>query len=85
MTTEQKEVLDKIVSDFANDPDIKNTVKSIEDGIKTTQGNYGKYMSFLSQFCDNKTSLMVMSMALVKAGADAFGVASAMRIITGEN
>ena len=63
-------------------PDMVPIVKSIEDGIKTTQDNYGRYMSLLQQLAgSDKTMLFVVSRALVGAGANAQGVHSALGII----
>ena len=66
-------------------PDLIPAVKAIESGVKTTQGNYGPYMSLISNLVpeSSKVTLFVVAHALIAAGADRRGVASALRIITG--
>ena len=66
-------------------PDMIPLVKEIESGMETTQGHYGKYMQLLSTLApdSNKVMLFVISHALLVAGANAQGVKSALRIITG--
>lgn len=79
-TPEQRTATLKIVDSMAADPDVIAIVKKIESGIKTTQGNYGKYMATLSGIAD-RTSRNILAAAFIAAGADSGGVKAAMRII----
>ena len=79
-----QEKINKAIALMATDPDIQRQVKKIEFGIKTTKGNYGKYMSFLSNFKE-KTARYIISQAMLKAGADQYGVALSMTLIEGQN
>ncbi len=56
-------------------------VKEIEDGIKTTQNNYGRYGALLSQFSKgDKSKAKVISLALIKAGANVQGVENGLKL-----
>jgi hypothetical protein len=79
-STDQKLKLEAAIDDLARDPDIKKIVADIEGRIKTTKGHYGDYMSFLTNFKD-RTSLYIMSQALLKAGADQEGISGALMIL----
>jgi len=68
-----------LVEEFAKDPDVIALVQRIESGPELTQGHYGKYLALLSS--GNKDSRAILSLALISAGANKFGVDSAMRII----
>jgi len=83
MTTEQKEKINQAVDMLAKDEDIITFVNKVESGIKTTKGNYGKYMQFLTNYADNNTMLYVVKEAIIKAGADIEGVNAAIGILKG--
>jgi hypothetical protein len=72
-----KPTLDKLIDDLASD--LKDAVTKIESGIKTTQNNYGRYMSLLSTLAKNKSQAQLVGMALIKAGANRQGVSSALQ------
>ena len=74
------EKLDKVIDQLAADSDTQELVKTIESGIKTTAGNYGRYLSLLSGIKD-KNARLIMSEAFIRAGADSSGVHAAMKII----
>jgi hypothetical protein len=87
LTQTEKTQLEKInayIEVLSTDPDIVETVKRIESGIKTTQGNYGRYLQFLTPFAKDTVTLYTISRALIKAGADEYGVSWACRLIKGE-
>lgn len=71
------------IDNMARDPDVIAIVQSIERGIKTTKGHYGRYMAVLTPFAKDRMSLFVMSRAMIRIGADPFGVRSAIKILTG--
>jgi hypothetical protein len=72
--------LAKLITDLATD--FKPEVEKIESGIKTTQNNYGRYMSLISTLSKgNKQHAILFSLALNEAGANRQGVADAMRIL----
>ena len=79
-TASQKAATLKVVETMAADPDVIALVKKIESGSKTTQGNYGRYMTLLSGIAD-RTNRTILAAAFISAGADSGGVKSAMRII----
>ena len=80
---EVKAKMEGLIADFAKDPDVISAVKQIESGPKTTKGNYGRYMSFLSPYQKDRTALHIMSQAMKRAGGDAFGIDSAISLMTG--
>ena len=80
MSNQDKTVIDRAIARLAADSDIQALVQDIESGIKTTQGHYGKYLSLLSGIKEKNTR-HILSQALIRVGADAHGVNSAMRII----
>ena len=72
--------LEKLISDLAQD--LRPEVERIEKGIKTTQNNYGHYMALISTVSKgNKGLAKLLSLALVRAGANPQGVASAMQFV----
>lgn len=85
MTTEQTQKINKAIDNLGQDPDMRALVQEIESGIKTTKGNYGKYMEILTPHVGSKAMLYVVGQALIKAGADSYGVAWATRILKGDS
>lgn len=80
MTDQEK--LNTLVASISDD--LKETVDRIEaaDGM-LTQNNYGDYMNLLIVLGDgsgDKTKLIAL--ALVEAGANTQGVASALRLVS---
>ena len=67
----------KFISELV--PLVQPEVDRIEGSIATTQDNYGKYMHLLTPY-ERDLRLMV-SEACIKAGANAAGVAAALRIL----
>lgn len=84
MTTEQQTKVDGLIQEFSKDPDIMGFVQKTESGIKTTQDNYGAYMAFLTPYANKSMALHIISEALKLAGANANGVAWALRILKGQ-
>jgi len=79
-----QEKISKAIALMAKDSDIQRHVQKIECGTKTTKGNYGKYMSFLSNFKE-KTARYIISQAMLEAGANQYGVAWSMKLIEGQD
>ena len=79
--TKQKAATEALIADLAGD--LKPEVERIESSIQTTQNHYGRYMSLLTGFGDTKQKLYLISLALIKAGANRQGIASALKIIEG--
>lgn len=81
---EQKKRLELAIQKMVDDPDIIAIVKSIEgDQFKTTKGGYGRYMAALSPFAADKISLFVVSRAMLRLGADPYGVSWAIKLLIG--
>ena len=77
---ENQEVTDKAISELA--VDLASTVKSIETSIVTTQDHYGQYLAILSMYREKSLStVMIIAMALIKAGANEEGVHSALSLL----
>jgi RNA binding exosome subunit len=84
--TEARAKISGSIESLATDADIIALVKEIEGRTMTTKGHYGEYMRVLTQWGnDNKTMLFIVSEALKKAGANAYGVDWVVKIITGGN
>lgn len=82
---EKKELIRNIMQEMSAlyEPEAKEIVDSFEkDPIKTTRGNYGKYMSFLSNPQLKGLHRGAMVIALRKAGAGR-GLEDALKIIEG--
>ncbi len=67
-----------IIDDMAET--LKPIVQGIETSIKTTQNNYDRYLSILTQFKDKQMRSIVVK-ALIQAGANRAGVNSALKIL----
>jgi hypothetical protein len=80
ITMENNPKLAALISSLA--ADFQPIVAEIEKGTKTTQNNYGRYMSLLSTLSDgNRGKANLFALALTEAGANRMGVASAMQIL----
>jgi len=84
-TVDQRDKIELAIDNMASDPDVIAAVKSIEsDTLKTTQDNYGRYMSILSPFAESgRTMLYIMSQAMIRAGGNANGIAWAVKLLVG--
>ena len=80
-----KTTVNEAIEQMATDPDVKTLVREIEDSPATTKGHYGRYMAFLSNFNDVKIATLVIAPALIQAGANAYGVDWAVKLIKGES
>ena len=77
MTDQEK--LDAAVKDLAGD--FKDLVAEIEASVKLTQNHYGRYMSVIGRVAQgNRQTGQIVALALVKAGANRAGVASARQV-----
>jgi len=67
----------KIVTDLAKD--FRPVVDKIENTkIKTTKNNYAKYMGFIQEMSkNNEATMVIVGLALIKAGANYNGVKAA--------
>lgn len=84
--TELNEKIESAIESIATDQDVIAIVKGIEAGPETTQGHYADYMMLLTQYAKtSKALLYVFSQALIRAGANAYGVKWAIKILTGGN
>ena len=75
--------LETAIDKLAQDDDIKFIVGNIEHGTKTTRGNYGKYIQYLSPYAGNAGKMYIMSEAFKRAGGDSYGIDWAKRILKG--
>ncbi len=81
---DKKEKIEALVIEFSRDKDLIDFVEKTESRIATTKGHYGDYMNFLIPYASNSIQLYIISRALLMAKADAIGISSAIRIITGK-
>ena len=67
-------------------PEMTTIVERIESKPATTQAHYGDYLAAFSQLVpdSDRNTLAIVGYAMVNAGANEYGVKSALRIITGE-
>lgn len=73
-----KTLIDGLAEDF------KPMVESIEQSTPTTKDHYGRYMSLLSSLGKGeKKQSMLFAMAMMQAGGNRAGIASAMKILFG--
>jgi hypothetical protein len=80
MSKPSPEQIAALVLDLAQD--FKPLVAKIESGIQTTQNHYGRYMAIISTFGKGDRNVSeVIARALVQAGANVPGVASAQSIL----
>ena len=66
--------------------EMRPSIQAIESGTKTTQYNYGRYLSLFGTLVpdSNRQTLGLVAYAAIESGANAQGVKSALRIILGE-
>lgn len=83
MEKTREEKIAGLVDELSRDKDIVDLVKGIEGRIETTKGRYGDYMTTLSQFNSDHTTLIIMARAFKKAGANSYGVDWAVKLLTG--
>ena len=76
MTKEQQNALDDVIDSLV--PDLKPVVAGIEASVATTQNHYGRYGALLTSIAPSKSKAGIVALALVKAGANRQGVASAL-------
>lgn len=77
-----KAKLDAMIDDLV--PDLKPIVQRIERRTRTTQNAYGDYMNLIVQLGkDDARMRKLISLALLKAGANKAGVQSALKVIGG--
>ena len=77
-----KEYAAKVKAFVTEDQDFKDMVNKIEGGIKTTKGNYGKYMQLLQQIGKgDKIFTFALAEGLKAIGADFYGVNWALKIL----
>ncbi len=77
-----KQKLDALITGIAND--LKPSVARIEKSLATTQNHYGDYLNLLGTLSNgDKTTGKVIVAALLEAGANHGGVASAYKISFG--
>ena len=77
MTDQEK--LDAAVKDLAGD--LKDLVVKIEASPKLTQNHYGRYMSIIGHVAQgNRQTGQIVALALIAAGANRAGVASALQV-----
>ena len=62
--------------------DMPVVIEAIETNPQTTRGHYGAYLSAIPRIAgDGPTMQRIVSLALIRAGANANGVRDAMRIL----
>ena len=81
MTKEQQDKLNKVIDEFAADPDIKALVEEIEKRPATTQHHYGDYGAALSQLSKgSKTMAYVLAQAMKQCGGHPVGIGNAFKL-----
>ena len=64
--------------------DMPEVIAIAEREPMVTQGHYGNYLAIIPRLAgDDKTMQHIISLALIRAGANATGVRSAMKILGG--
>jgi len=80
LTETQKSALLAEINKFSKDPDIVAIVKNIENSTPTTKNHYGRYMALLSEQ-KQQPARLILSSALLGAGANKAGIDSALKVI----
>ena len=81
MTKEQQDKLNKVIDEFAADPDIKALVEEIEKRPATTQHHYGDYGAAFSQLSKgSKTMAYVLAQAMKRCGGHPVGIDNAFKL-----
>ena len=83
LTKTQQDKIDAGIEQMSKDSDIIEFVREVENGIKTTQDHYGRYMSFLTNYVKDPVILHIISRGLIGAGANSRGVNSALMVLKG--
>lgn len=84
MTTQAiPENVEKAIQMMVEDKDIQDIVKDIEGSVMTTKGHYGRYMAAMTPFAQDKASLFVVYMAMLRLGANREGLLWAIKLIRG--
>ena len=79
MKTATPTALDSMIEELAKD--LTEVVDGIEGSMETTKDHYGRYMSLLAQLGKgNERMTQVIALALIKAGANKQGIASALKL-----
>ncbi len=73
------EKLKKLISELA--VDFKPAVEKIEASIATTKNHYGRYMALISSLAKTEQHAQIFAMAMIEAGANRQGVASALQVM----
>jgi len=81
MDKKLSDYLEKVASAIASDGDCKKLVESIENGIKTTKGNYAKWVQVLKPYANDKAFMLGMAQGLIRLGGDSYGIHWAMKLI----
>ena len=70
--------LDSIVADLSND--LRDQVAKIEADVETSRGHYGDYLNIMLVTANgDKSVAKILSLALIRAGANQRGVSDALR------
>lgn len=80
ITQDQKSALLAAIKEFSKDSDVIAIVKNIENSPQTTQDHYGRYLGLLSEQTKQPQRL-ILSSALLGAGANKAGIDSALKVI----
>jgi hypothetical protein len=77
MDEEMRLKIEQVVASLV--PDLKPEVARIESSLATTKGHYGDYGGLLTTIAPSKRKAQIVALALIRAGADKQGVASALQ------
>ena len=85
MEKEKRDLLETLINDLSEDlsEDLRPIVIQTESDLyPTTQAHYGDYLSLISLLSKgNEAHAKLIANALLRAGADSFGVSSALSIL----
>jgi len=73
-----EENLDALVLQLTEE--VRPFVKRTESSLPTTKDHYGDYLGFLTSV-GTETRIKIVAVALIHAGANKIGVASALRLL----
>jgi hypothetical protein len=77
MDEEMRLKIEQVVDSLV--PDLKPEVARIEASLAATQNRYGDYGELLTSIAPSKSKAQIVALALIKAGANRAGVASALQ------